>query len=390
MEQIEYTRTVVPSSMRSPYWKYFGFPSDNGNNILTRQKIVCTICNTAIAYNKNTSNLRTHLMAKHVEVFQKIIRTSSGKVDYNHGRILNSSDDEQVSYSQENITHSDTASGHHTHVTDIKRPRRDNNDEIIESIQSKNNIVEDFLTIADYSNTLPNSIHSDNITAPENKINLELQSAHYIGFIANNSEAVEVSETGDDDLVNNTQVNDGKNEENFVYDDVVVPEHQENQQMNSMDIMLVDMIQTDLLSLNILNNFGFCKYNQQLTGLKIDDDTINRIKDVIEKRYIRTKEMITSQVDCFSQNSPYSLSIEVYKDTDGEEILNIYYNYLNECQMTLSNILYESISIGNKIINLNELLVGINLKNCNGVVVPCRDDVYDFVLEFINSHGLFT
>ena len=71
-QHIEYSRTIVPSSMRSPYWKYFGFPSDKDNNILTRMKIICTLCNTAIAYNKNTSNLRTHLLAMHANVLMEL------------------------------------------------------------------------------------------------------------------------------------------------------------------------------------------------------------------------------------------------------------------------------------------------------------------------------
>lgn len=62
-----YESVVVPSTMRSLYWKYFGFPADRFNNIITRSKIVCTLCNSLITHNKNTSNLRTHLVAKHAD-----------------------------------------------------------------------------------------------------------------------------------------------------------------------------------------------------------------------------------------------------------------------------------------------------------------------------------
>lgn len=62
---------VVPASMRSQYWKYFGFPADESNNIITRDKIVCCICRRQIAYNKNTTNMSTHLIAKHIEIMQK-------------------------------------------------------------------------------------------------------------------------------------------------------------------------------------------------------------------------------------------------------------------------------------------------------------------------------
>lgn len=66
-ECIVYTQTIVPNTMRSSYWKYFGFPGNDNNEILTKNRVVCTLCNKVISYNKNTSNLRTHLVAKHQE-----------------------------------------------------------------------------------------------------------------------------------------------------------------------------------------------------------------------------------------------------------------------------------------------------------------------------------
>lgn len=62
---LDYKKLVVPQSMRSIYWKFFGFPADEKNKILTRVKIVCMLCKTQIAYNRNTSNLRMHLQNKH-------------------------------------------------------------------------------------------------------------------------------------------------------------------------------------------------------------------------------------------------------------------------------------------------------------------------------------
>ncbi|XP_049804110.1 E3 SUMO-protein ligase ZBED1 isoform X1 [Schistocerca nitens] len=60
-----YKKLVVPMSMRSIYWKYFGFPATNEGDILTKVKIVCILCKTQITYNRNTSNLRMHLQNKH-------------------------------------------------------------------------------------------------------------------------------------------------------------------------------------------------------------------------------------------------------------------------------------------------------------------------------------
>lgn len=69
--QTSFHQLVVPASMRSQYWRFFGFPADESNNIITRDKIVCCICHRQIAYNKNTTNMSTHLIAKHIEIMQK-------------------------------------------------------------------------------------------------------------------------------------------------------------------------------------------------------------------------------------------------------------------------------------------------------------------------------
>lgn len=63
-----FSRLIRPSSMRSTYWTYFGFPADDQNKILTRRKIICTLCNMAIAYNRNTTNLKVHLRSRHPEL----------------------------------------------------------------------------------------------------------------------------------------------------------------------------------------------------------------------------------------------------------------------------------------------------------------------------------
>ncbi|XP_011865113.1 PREDICTED: zinc finger BED domain-containing protein 1 isoform X2 [Vollenhovia emeryi] len=62
-----YKKLVVPPSMRSIYWKFFGFPATDEGDILTKVKIVCILCKTQIAYNRNTSNLRMHLQNKHAQ-----------------------------------------------------------------------------------------------------------------------------------------------------------------------------------------------------------------------------------------------------------------------------------------------------------------------------------
>jgi len=69
---VQFKKLVVPTRMRSIYWKYFGFPANDEGRILTKAKIVCILCKTQMTYNQNTSNLRMHLISKHRSAIQKI------------------------------------------------------------------------------------------------------------------------------------------------------------------------------------------------------------------------------------------------------------------------------------------------------------------------------
>ncbi|XP_022190822.2 E3 SUMO-protein ligase ZBED1 [Nilaparvata lugens] len=71
-ETLIYDKLVVPSSMRSIYWKGYGFPADAQGEIIDKEKLVCTICKSVIKYNRNTSNLRAHLVNKHIEYVRKL------------------------------------------------------------------------------------------------------------------------------------------------------------------------------------------------------------------------------------------------------------------------------------------------------------------------------
>lgn len=43
-----YKQLIVPESMKSPYWEYFGFPADEDGNIISKEKVVCSICGNQV------------------------------------------------------------------------------------------------------------------------------------------------------------------------------------------------------------------------------------------------------------------------------------------------------------------------------------------------------
>ncbi|TMW50799.1 hypothetical protein DOY81_004128 [Sarcophaga bullata] len=362
MEQIEYTRTVVPSSMRSPYWKYFGFPSDNGNNILTRQKVVCTLCNTAIAYNKNTSNLRTHLMSKHVEVFHGIIMPSlNGTSDLQREKKFDETIEEE-SYLSDPIA-----------VIQYKRLCSESQESKSLHLEcDANSFSQGFLIIPESNINLNES--SKVGAGDDTSEDLQVRNCNYMNFdddIENGPELVEVVEASDEEI-NQSNLYDNKNEE----------------ALHSMETMLADMVQTDLLTLDILKSQGFCTYNQQTTGIRIDDKLIERVLEVIRKRFDKTQQLINAHVAHLSYTEPFSLSVEVYEDTGNDNVLNVYYNYLNEDKTALLSVLYMSSTISSINTKISDHLLDINLKNCTGIVVPCLEDVHEYILDFATCYEL--
>lgn len=362
MEQIEYTRTVVPSSMRSPYWKYFGFPSDSGNNILTRQKVICTLCSTAIAYNKNTSNLRTHLMSKHVEVFHGIIMPSlNGTSDTQCEKKTDEKTIEEESYLSDPIA-----------VLQYKRlcsePQESKN---LQLDRGTNSFSQGFLIIPESNINLNES--SKIGVGNDNSEDLQIRNCNYMNFdddVGNGPELVEVVESSDEEI-NQSNLYDNKNAET----------------LHSIETMLADMIQTDLLTLDTLKSQGFCKYNQQTTGIRIDDELIERVMEVIQKRFDKTQQLINAHIANLSYTEPFSLSVEVYEDTGNDKVLNVYYNYLNEDKTALISVLYMSSTTSSINTKIADHLLDINLKNCAGIVVPCLEDVHEYILDFATCYG---
>lgn len=69
-----FKNVVVPSSMRSPLWRYFGFPANEKREIITKSKIICCLCYQDVAYTKNTTNLASHLSHKHPEKYTELTK----------------------------------------------------------------------------------------------------------------------------------------------------------------------------------------------------------------------------------------------------------------------------------------------------------------------------
>lgn len=90
---VKYEKLVVPSRMRSSYWKYFGFPADEDGKMITKDIVVCGLCKGQMIYNRNTSNLKMHLGSRHKSALQTVEKREE-RIDGSLENIISNSDEE--------------------------------------------------------------------------------------------------------------------------------------------------------------------------------------------------------------------------------------------------------------------------------------------------------
>ncbi|XP_011180271.1 uncharacterized protein LOC105210787 [Zeugodacus cucurbitae] len=441
-ETIEYTHTTVPSSMRSPYWKYFGFPSDNTNKILTRQKIICTICGTAITYNKNTSNLRTHLISRHPETLHQMhhhqrVRNPElsdscntiGNKDFNGTDTVNEFEENECISDKLNIHKQiNKANPDVSSLLKIRRLNTDSREADKTSIGSQEFNVEfmppnvpiscikqcdyehenavGFSTVeidcdSDYrsvkhkeskkelSETITENETSYEFLTSEASIdvknddNIEINCGN--DFNVGDINTAEVALTEDETVIIDNEITQ---KPMFVYCNNSLPSTTDLTKKSNITIhneLLANMLVTDLLPLNVLQGLGF---KQLLNSIGLVSDCKESVEGKILRDYSQMKCALKKYIglNLSQQNKPYSFSIENFKNNEENNMLSIYVNFHNvDDEYKLESILLEDIAI-NKDTELSRSLRDFNLSRCAAIVTTNGNN--SIVKDFGLANGI--
>ena len=81
-----------PRKRKSAVWEYFDEPRDceeeNSDETTSRRKIPCKLCNIKLADGGGTSNLKSHLEAKHPQEYQQLVDSEADKKNKNHSKVF--------------------------------------------------------------------------------------------------------------------------------------------------------------------------------------------------------------------------------------------------------------------------------------------------------------
>ncbi|XP_017474411.1 PREDICTED: uncharacterized protein LOC108365018 [Rhagoletis zephyria] len=421
-QTIEYTHTTVPASMRSPYWKYFGFPSDSANKILTRQKIICTLCGTAITYNKNTSNLRTHLIARHPERLHEMHLQQRQQCSTYAG--LEEGDSNDVSTDVLNEVELNEES--EVKVQICKRSNSLDHDEgsalKIKRLTSNYRAVNKITLTSDQEDSQYQHENTGNVKAIPNHQKINDVNEHVVvnrsrsGYEFLDSEPVNaLTTTGTEDVVihcaDDFSVDTVHNEAHeFVEDEAVTLESEITQKSLIDDSSssssghrgqsktssalqnrtsyvegLAGMLVTDLLPFSVLQGFGFKTLLNSIGAPNVDKYEIEKkVQDDFGQMQDILKKYISQNI--LQDHKPYSLSIESYINNEEESIASIYVNFLNvDYERKLESVLYEEI-VCNGPIDLENALLEFDLSRC--AVIVAMVDENSVVNEFATTHEI--
>ncbi|XP_067644540.1 uncharacterized protein [Eurosta solidaginis] len=428
-QTIEYTHTIVPASMRSSYWKYFGFPSDSANKILTRQKIICTLCGTAITYNKNTSNLRTHLIARHpeklLEMHQEQQNNSAlpSRMSYDNDgistQISNINKGSQIINKNKRLVHTNQ------NVESVIKIRRINaGRHRINNITSKHEVLSDGDDKEIHSDDLKfclKEYHCQSVKTETQRIvkpndsngedePIVVDTSTYVflgsepvnGLQSSAEEHLDPDCNDDnidndvDELIDNdTGILDAEIVEKQMFryapDMSPSPREQINNLSNILDNtashveLLADMLVKDVLPFNVLQGIGFKQLLYSFGIANFDKYAVEkRIQTDFSKMQYVIKKYITTHLR--QQDKPYSLSIETYANNEEENIFSVYVNIINlETDYKLESILYDEIICNNET-ELYNILQDFDLSRCAAIVTTKADNL--IIKNFCTTHSI--
>ncbi|XP_037959546.1 uncharacterized protein LOC119688939 [Teleopsis dalmanni] len=340
LSDLKYAKLHSPK-MKSVYWRYFGFPTNENDRIITKQNVVCTLCHKVLTNHGNTTNLRAHLQHRHKELFSKICEENGIKVPQRK--------------------------------PPPKYPRNSQTTSMAKSETVIHRIKEECVMGNESSN---NSMPGDEQLLYEAMIPMSYDDA----IITNDQfMKVEVGQGSDLSTVD-TDI------------DIVCPQTV-SRNFNCIEEVdpfllqdtLANMIVLDLRNIDSLYDPGMSTFIRQISGnLAIPAE--KRIATLIREQHYNKFTTLSTELKTHSQTKEFSFGLEMWRNVEHKQFLTVYFNYISEKPVySLLNEFYATYEIS-KFMHVDALFQDFNLSNCSAVIVNYEED--DPIKDYLREHNI--
>ncbi|KAJ6641539.1 E3 SUMO-protein ligase ZBED1 [Pseudolycoriella hygida] len=326
-EVYNYSKIIRPTSMRSTYWKFFGFPADDSGTIITRRSVICSICGFALSYNKNTSNLKSHLRTKHADQANLACSSPAKKTKF-------------IFSPSNNVTNE------MKQVYTIKQQPNDiitNSDDLIEILAEG---------------------EADDYQEPCDDYQIEYLTTDDVNNFEEDTSISKIS-------VGNTNAKSLK---------------RKNSETLQFESLLVSMIVEDLLPTTISEGSGFISFVTALCGSRVEVLNAKLIEKEMQRLYEESYSRLSETVKADIGDRFFSIGFERWNNKEESTFITTHLNYLTEDDQL--NTIVLNVIDSSYINDWKSRFFMLKMENCSAAIVDFDINEEDSLKMFLERYNI--
>ncbi|XP_030376679.1 uncharacterized protein LOC115625682 [Scaptodrosophila lebanonensis] len=356
VSQLNFSKLYTPK-MKSVYWRYFGFPSNDNDEVITKQNVVCIKCHKVLTNHGNTTNLRAHLQHRHKELFKNLC--------------------------QENDIH----------VPPRKTPRSNNHPPLSKRNVSSRRVKLEFLSSRNHDNASEDEMDEAAMAtaamqAEEDGSSQTMLYETMVPLTYDDAENL-VEEEMRSITIDPREIKYGRKRKSTAPASAIhytrVPIKTEGGNVSTLlrsytpanianlPEAMADIVIKDLKNVETLYDVGISEFIRMAMGNSVSMPLPQKIESLISEMHASKFLEINDFTRDYTAEKPFSLAFELWTNVEHRRFLTIYHNYLHEETQSVKSCLYATVEYTDYMM-FDDLLTDFYMPNCTLAIVNFEDE----------------
>ncbi|XP_068151391.1 uncharacterized protein Dref [Drosophila tropicalis] len=379
VSQLNFSKLYSPK-MKSVYWRYFGFPSNDNDEVITKQNVVCIKCHKVLTNHGNTTNLRAHLQHRHKDLFKALCQENDIHVpprktprNVQHPPLTKRNvSSRRVKLEQLNSRNYENASDEDIDEAAMAAAAM----QAEEDGSSGQAMLYETLVPMTYDD---GEADADQLVEEEDErrsIAYEPREIKYTSSVRKRKGPAPAAAMHYARPVKNETSGGSSNSAGGGYHTIA-----------NLAEALTDIVIKDLRNIESLYDVGFSEFIRSAMGnptMALPDP--QKIESQISEMHASKFLEIGDHVRDFSTEKPFSLAFELWVNVEQRRFLSIYHHYLSEETQAVRSALYCTLEYIDYLV-FDDVLADFYLPNCTLAIVNYEDDE-DLLHNFLKEKNI--
>ncbi|XP_060645670.1 uncharacterized protein LOC132784222 [Drosophila nasuta] len=367
VSQLNFSKLYSPK-MKSVYWRYFGFPSNDNDEVITKQNVVCIKCHKVLTNHGNTTNLRAHLQHRHKDLFKALCQENDIQVPPRK--------------TPRNLTHPPLSKRNVSSrrvklefINNRNHHEQEEDEDMDEAaaaaaaMQAEDDAASQTML---YETMVPLTYDdADNLVEEEERtISIEPRELKYA------RKRKSTAATGTMHFTRNIKHEEGTG----------VTVQPRNNYITNLPEALADIVVRDLRNVETLYDLGISEFIRLAMGNLASLPMPQKIDSLITEQHASKFMEIGDFTREFTADKPYSLAFEQWMNVEQRRFLSIHHHYLSEETQSVRSVLYATIEYTDYV-SFDDLLADFYLPNCTLAIVN-YDDEEDLLQTYLKEKSI--